>query len=295
MDHPSATVGRFRAEDCRWINDRFGFYGLAHQRRVYMYMHGLVLSPAIQKREQLLNCAAYMMEERASDDPWDALKRILRAKTNAPIADLVAVASSPGLLARGAGARLLQSNIAPKFVKDHLIAGMIRHFPNSVAREYRDRGLPHKLTGITIDTITEQVPDPESRIFLSDQTDALGVPIAKANWRVDQQARQSLVRLGQVLEAEFTRVGLPTPILEPWVTNSRPEDSVIIDMAHTSGTTRMSDDPKAGVVNSDCQIHGVANLYIAGASVFPTSGHANPMLMILALAIRLADHIKTYI
>ena len=63
-------------------------------------------------------------------------------------------------------------------------------------------------------------------------------------------------------------------------------------MAHPSGTTRMSEDPKLGVVDSNCQVHGVGGLYVAGASVFPTSGHANPTLMILSLAIRLADKIK---
>jgi choline dehydrogenase-like flavoprotein len=63
-------------------------------------------------------------------------------------------------------------------------------------------------------------------------------------------------------------------------------------MGHTAGTTRMSDDPKLGVVDANCQVHGVAGLYVAGASVFPTSGHANPTLMLLSLAIRLADKIK---
>jgi choline dehydrogenase-like flavoprotein len=85
---------------------------------------------------------------------------------------------------------------------------------------------------------------------------------------------------------------LPAPLLEDWVANDRPQDSVIIDMGHIIGTTRMSNDPRLGVVNSDCQVHGVMGLYVAGASVFPTSGHANPTLMILSLAIRLADKIK---
>jgi choline dehydrogenase-like flavoprotein len=86
--------------------------------------------------------------------------------------------------------------------------------------------------------------------------------------------------------------GLPEPVLEPWVAERRPQDSIIIDMAHTAGTTRMSDNPRSGVVDSNCRIHGVDGLYVAGASIFPTSGHANPTLMILALAIRLADEIK---
>jgi choline dehydrogenase-like flavoprotein len=55
----------------------------------------------------------------------------------------------------------------------------------------------------------------------------------------------------------------------------------------------MSNDPRFGVVNSKCQVHGVGGLYIAGASVFPTSGHANPTLMLVSLAIRIADQIKT--
>ena len=90
--------------------------------------------------------------------------------------------------------------------------------------------------------------------------------------------------------------GLPEPILEPWVAEGRVEDCVIIDFGHTLGTTRMSDNPRSGVWSMrNSQVHGVSGLYIAGASVFPTSGHANPTLMILALAIRLADKIKSEI
>jgi choline dehydrogenase-like flavoprotein len=62
---------------------------------------------------------------------------------------------------------------------------------------------------------------------------------------------------------------------------------------HHMGTTRMSDDAGKGVVDSDCRVHGIANLYVASSSVFPTSGFANPTLTILALAVRLADHIKS--
>jgi choline dehydrogenase-like flavoprotein len=170
---------------------------------------------------------------------------------------------------------------------------MIRWNPNFVVREYQSRGLPHKLTGMTIDGISEQRPDPDSRITLSSVTDPLGVPKARVCWRIDAEARRSLVRLGQLLAAELPRAGLPAPVLEEWVALERPEDAVIIDMGHTLGTTRMSEDPRLGVVDARCRVHGVAGLYVAGGSVFPTSGHANPTLMILALAIRLADQIKT--
>jgi choline dehydrogenase-like flavoprotein len=292
MDHLSARIGRFEPEDFAAVTRRFGFYGLKYRGHSHMYMHGLVPSKELQEREQLMHCAAYMMEERAPDDPWEALKRLLRTKSKRPISDLVAIAKSPGLVVKGLGMRLFATNAIPQRLKDFATNVMILRNPNFVVREFQSRGLPHKLTGLVIDAITEQCPDPESRITLSQKTDALGVPLARVDWRIDNQARRSLVQLGHMLAKEFPRVGLPAPLLEDWIIENRPQDGIIIDMAHTAGTTRMSDNPKLGVVDSNCQVHAVAGLYVAGASVFPTSGHANPTLTIVALAIRLADRIK---
>jgi choline dehydrogenase-like flavoprotein len=61
---------------------------------------------------------------------------------------------------------------------------------------------------------------------------------------------------------------------------------------HHSGATRMADDPRKGVVDRNCRVHGIENLYISSSSVFPTTGTANPTFTIIALAIRLADHLK---
>ena len=62
---------------------------------------------------------------------------------------------------------------------------------------------------------------------------------------------------------------------------------------HHMGTTRMHVDPAHGVVDADGRVHGVQNLYIAGSSVFPTGGHVSPTYTVVALAIRLADHVRT--
>ena len=59
------------------------------------------------------------------------------------------------------------------------------------------------------------------------------------------------------------------------------------------GTTRMHTDPKQGVVNADCRVHGLSNLYVAGSSVYPTSGRPNPTFTLVALALRLSDHLRT--
>jgi choline dehydrogenase-like flavoprotein len=60
---------------------------------------------------------------------------------------------------------------------------------------------------------------------------------------------------------------------------------------HNMGTTRMSDDPKRGVVDRNCRLHGVSNLWIAGSSVFPTAGSGTPTMLLIALALRLAEHV----
>ena len=72
---------------------------------------------------------------------------------------------------------------------------------------------------------------------------------------------------------------------DPWPTSVR-------GARHHMGTTRMHADPHRGVVDADCRVHGIANLYVAGSSVFPTSGAANPTLTIVALALRLAGHLQ---
>ena len=270
----------------------FGFRGVPHRGSTHMYMYGLALEPSVQESEKLLNCALYMLEERAPDDPLEAIKRLMRGKSLTPASDLAAVIKSPVLVAKGLGLKVIQGKLLPERLKTSFVNTVIRVNPNFAAREHLSRGVPHKLLGIAVQGISEQQPDPESRITLSEAKDPLGVPRAKINWKIDRQARQSLARLGELMSREFSRVGLPTPSLESWVAKENLEDAVIIDMAHTMGTTRMSDDSSRGVVDRNCRVHGVAGLYVAGGSVFPTGGHANPTLMILALGIRLADHLK---
>jgi len=292
MDHPGARIGRFEAADTPAMLRRFGFFGLKHGGRAHMYSHGIAPSEELQRRERLLNCAIYMLEDRAPNDPWDALRRLLSSRSKRPLADVMAVASSPGTLAKGVGMRLFDSHLVPERLKGLVVDALIDYFPNFVVREAEARGLPRKLAGLHVDGITEQPPDPQSRITLSDRTDPLGLPIARVDWRIAEESRRTLVSLAKTASAEFARIGLPTPRLEDWVAEDRIADSVIIDMGHTLGTTRMSETPKSGVVDATCRVHGVAGLYVAGGSVFPTSGHANPTLMILALAIRLADQLK---
>ncbi|MBG1269424.1 GMC family oxidoreductase [Nostoc sp. WHI] len=98
----------------------------------------------------------------------------------------------------------------------------------------------------------------------------------------------SVKRSQLVFAEEFASAGLGKLQIE--LDGDRPVAS--LSTHHNMGTTRMLHDPKQGVVDANCQVHGISNLFITGSSVFPTGGYANPTLTIVALAIRLADHLK---
>jgi choline dehydrogenase-like flavoprotein len=136
----------------------------------------------------------------------------------------------------------------------------------------------------------EMAPDRDNRVTLSDQVDMLGQRRADLHWKWSEVDIRS-ARLSQQLYAEeLARAGvgeleLPSPehpveVLSP------------AGIYHQLGTTRMHRDPSGGVVNGDCRVHTVPNLFVAGGAVFPTGGYANPTLTIVALSLRLADHLK---
>jgi choline dehydrogenase-like flavoprotein len=97
-----------------------------------------------------------------------------------------------------------------------------------------------------------------------------------------------------MLESEFSRMSLGRIEWDAWVNqDSETIKTHLIDAYHHMGTTRMSPSDASGVVDENCRMHGVQNLYIAGSSVFPTSGHSNPTLTFMALALRLGQHLKS--
>jgi choline dehydrogenase-like flavoprotein len=155
------------------------------------------------------------------------------------------------------------------------------------------KGLPHKIAGYNLQVMCEQIPNPDSRITLSDRRDPYGMRIPRIDWRVSEVEARAARRITQLMVEQITRMGLEPPVVDEWIREGAmfPRD-VIRDIAHPIGTTRMADDPASGVVDSQCQVHGVAGLFVAGTSVFPTAGHANPTQLIVAMAVRLADTLK---
>ena len=138
---------------------------------------------------------------------------------------------------------------------------------------------------------SEQMPNPDSRIELGKMTDPFGLREVAINWQLTVQDKRGMVAAHRLFGAEVGRVGYGR-----FRTSVPDDDSTwpehMWGNQHNIGTTRMHQDAQYGVVDENCRVHGVANLYVAGSSVFPTEGTANPTYTIVALALRLADHIK---
>ncbi|MCL6741643.1 GMC family oxidoreductase [Sphingomonas sp. RB56-2] len=144
----------------------------------------------------------------------------------------------------------------------------------------------------------EQAPNPDSRVRLSDQKDAVGMPRVALDWRLSSLDVDSVVGLVDAVGRESRRLDLG--VVEPaaWLKDGEKRwtsDELVsahpIGGFHHMGTTRMATDPRRGVTDGWGRVHGLPNLHIAGSSLFPTAGWANPTLMILALALRTADRI----
>jgi choline dehydrogenase-like flavoprotein len=137
--------------------------------------------------------------------------------------------------------------------------------------------------------MTEQIPDPESRITLGSERDLFGQQRLQLNWKLAPQDIRSAKRTQELIASALERIGLGRYFQE--LKDETPPSNTEGGYHHM-GTTRMHDDPKQGVVDKNCQVHGIDNLHIAGPSVFPTVGYANPILTFVALTLRLADRIK---
>lgn len=154
--------------------------------------------------------------------------------------------------------------------------------------------VPPLQRGLRYEIVVEQDPNPMSRIALSERKDALGMPRVAVDWRLGQLVQKTFERTLTIINHELMRCGMLDAILPEQIC---PEnwDQHVAGTWHHMGTTRMHDSPTHGVVDRNCKIHSVRNLYVAGSSVFTTGGSNYPTMTIAALALRLADHLSSLI
>jgi choline dehydrogenase-like flavoprotein len=186
----------------------------------------------------------------------------------------------------------LRQQIARGEFPDHLG----RHLYNMVTDiDGIVRGIYEKVDStVYIDIEAEQSPNRDSRVVLATERDPLGLRRANLDWRLCALDKRSIRALLELTGQELGRMGLGRLQMQEWIAQ---DDNVWGDDTHGAwhhmGTTRMASDPSQGVVDANCQLFGTANLHIAGSSVFATGGCATPTLSLTALALRLADRLKT--
>ncbi len=290
MDHPRCGLGSFRAGRVEQLAD---WCRGPLDRALAPATHQLSLTASTQRTHRLLSARFWpfpverpapglqsLRELRASlrtasEDPGDAVERDL---LDALSRDLPLHASPPGL------PRAPRSRLAMRTALN------AHHIVRAGARKLARR--PAVATDrVELVGYFEQSPDRDSRVTLSQERDTMGLRKLQVDWRLGSRDLDNIrttstlvgADLAQRYDCRFEPAGW---LREP----GRPPP--VQGTAHHMGTTRMSDSPATGVVDRNCRLHGVDNLYVAGSSVFPTGGWSFPTLTITALAIRLADELR---
>jgi len=145
-------------------------------------------------------------------------------------------------------------------------------------------------------TRAEQLPNPASRVVLSNEKDEFGVPRADLHWALSPIDKKTVFTINKLLGQQVGAAGIGRVKLADFLLDN---DEQLPDYTsggwHHIGTTRMSDDPKTGVVDANCRIHGIDNLFVAGSSCYPTGGAVNPTFTVVAISLRLSAHLKKQI
>lgn len=276
MDHPRLLHGRIRFKD-NWRGNRL--YDIKHHyqnRAIAAYGTKIAcqfaLTEETQRKEQISNSRIWLCSIFSDKDTQVAqalikIKRGLTGETQDNFSwprEVGTLIGNPGETTRFLAERFLR----PRFL----------------------------MTNVKFQAIVEPVPDPSSRIMLAPEHDALGMNRVRVNWQLGDIEKRTFDRGFEYVAGELRRNNVADVTLEEPVA-SREWKQLLSELPYPSGTwhhmgsTRMHDSPKLGVVDRNCQVHGVSNLYIAGSSVFPTCGANFPTITLVALSLRLSDRI----
>lgn len=276
MDHPEFRIGTLIPESPD-LMERIGLYDmrLVGSSLVNAF---LTIAPDIKRQESLRNMSAALTPQRPGfGSPADRSLSALAVLRRRRLPSNVRHHGWTLIAAAGDTAALLR-----RYHRDF--------------EEYRGGWSQPDVDRRAYDRIelwgaTEQTPDVKNRVTLSSARDRLGRQRIHLNWLWSEADRVSATRSMGILAEGIREAGHGTVL--PWADLQGTERPRLGAIHHPMGSTRMHVDPSHGVVDTDCRVHGLDNLYVAGSSVFPTGlGYANPTLTVVALAVRLADHLK---
>lgn len=270
MEHPHARGGRIVGGHAWDLLRAFG----RHQVGALTVAPLIAAAPALQEREGLLNTSLTI-----------ACRRPATARQAMLVAAYERIKHDSAPTARGRNLWKMMKRTV------HALQKVV-----DPARPWLQERLG--MADLALVVRAEQAPNPDSRVTLGDAIDATGMPRARLDWRTSAIDVDSVRGLVGALGREVDRLGLGKVEPAAWLADEPRRwttDPLIsthpIGGYHHMGTTRMASDPRSGVTDGQGRVHGVDNLYVAGSSLFPTSGWANPTLTIVALAMRTADRI----
>jgi choline dehydrogenase-like flavoprotein len=282
MDHPRVHLGYGRLSSPAAF-DTLSFYE-HHVARGRVIVAKIKLSTAALRQHELLNGNAQILPDYRSvraGAATQATKAVVHAvrsreqlRITPPLVRTIVVGSV------GAASTRLRAGLRQR----------TRH-PLLSPEPFRTGS--HRFRSFTLRFQPEQAPDRDNRVRLGGGRDALGRRRAALEWRWSDLDLDSIRRTRQLFADELSAAGVG--YLEPFTSQlppgqyGQPQPK---SAHHHLGTTRMHLSARHGVVDADCMVHGSPGLFVAGGSVFPTGGHANPTLTVVALSIRLADHLR---
>jgi choline dehydrogenase-like flavoprotein len=280
MDHPLVDAGLFTPRD-RGLFARASLYDL----RVVQgepVMGRLALSESLMRDQQLLNATAYLFprpspRRAAAVHAIGLLKDPLRAGElpKRPLRSLLRIAAGLDYV--------LHAAYLQRTAGQAVLHGFARGGWSQLT------GQLGRFQGFRVLLQTEQSPDRENRLWLGEQRDRFGARKLELFWRWSDDDRRRIARMQSLLADALAPLG---KLVLNKARDGLPELSLPAGLAHHMGTTRMHRDARHGVVDENGQVHAVDNLFVAGSSLFPTGGYANPTLTIVALSARLADHLR---
>jgi choline dehydrogenase-like flavoprotein len=275
MEHPLVRGGMLVAPPAAQLGNRMRLYD-AHWQGGTKVMAKLSVTPQTVRREGLLSTSALLLprEEVLAGPAFQAYTAIRSPSGRS--APLQRRATMAGRILVHAPTMLTARKVASAHPGLDLSGWAAR--PD--AGHFRVFEVVHQ---------TEQSPDPDNRIVLAADRDRFGRRIPILRWRWTPQDRERITRSRDLYADAFTAAGFGEMIQRDW---DHGQPRMVGGNHHHMGGTRMSTDPATGVVDPDARVHGLANLFVAGSSVFPGGGSVNPTLTIVALSLRLAAHLQ---
>jgi choline dehydrogenase-like flavoprotein len=271
MDHPRLFSGNIRFTKA-WSRNKLSDVKYHYQNTAVAahgtcIAHQFALTPEVMEEESILNARVWFASVFPGEGSEGA-QALFRCKQ-----------------------ALLQKEQADwKLSKDLLT--MAAHPLDTIGYGYTRLFQPRWLIrGVKFQIIVEPEPDPNSRVMLSPTSkDQLGMNRVRVDWRLGSKVKRTFDRTLAILAEDMRRSGVASVQLDDPL-EGKPWPSDLEGTWHHMGTTRMHDSPKHGVVDRNCRVHGMTNLYIAGSSVFPTAGANFPTITLSALTFRLSEHL----